>query len=337
MSLEFPVSISVVVPVYSGEAFLAKLINQLDLIRKEWGEREMPAEISEVILVDDAGVDNSPTIVDHLAATYSWVTAIHLMQNFGQHAATIAGVLHTSGDWVITMDEDLQHPPSEIETLLRKAVETGSDIVYANPVSAVHQSRSRDWASRGFKNLMVVLTGNPYVIYFNSFRLLRGSMARAASSVCGHETFFDVALSWFSKRVSISLIELKDHRYIKSGVSGYTFRRLLSHARRLLISSQVKVIRVFGLIGMVVVGITILAGFAIIFEKIASPHAIPITGWASLMLAILFFGGFVSFMVALALEYLSNLMLSAQGKPVFFTVDRSNDALIADFFRSELK
>jgi len=337
MSSDSPVPISVVIPVYSGEAFLAKLIGQFDRVRSEWCERGAPAEIAEVILVDDAARDNSAAVIDQLAKTHGWVTAIHLMRNFGQHAATIAGVLHTSGDWVITMDEDLQHPPSEIETLLRRAVETGSDIVYAKPASAVHQARSRDWASRGFKKLMVLLAGNPNIENFNSFRLLRGSLARAASSVCGHETYFDVALSWFTNRVSVIVIELKDQRYIESGHSGYNLYRLLSHARRLLISSQVKVIRVFGLVGMVVVLISMAASLAILLRKFASPQTIPVTGWASLMVTSLFFGGFISLMVALALEYLSNLMQSSQGKPVFFTVDRSSDERIASFFRSKLE
>ena len=337
MYSDSPVPISVVIPVYSGEAFLAQLIGELDRLRTEWRESGAPAEIAEAILVDDAARDNSAAVIDQLAQTHGWVTAIHLMRNFGQHAATIAGVLHTSGDWVITMDEDLQHPPSEIETLLRRAVETGSDIVYAKPASAVHQARSRDWASRGFKRLMVLLAGNPNIENFNSFRLLRGSLARAASSVCGHETYFDVALSWFTKRVGVIEIELKDQRYIESGHSGYSLHRLLSHARRLLISSQVKVIRVFGLVGAVVVLISIVSIVILLFGKITSPRAIPVTGWTSLMLASLFFGGFISLMVALVLEYLSSLMQSSHGKPVFFTVDRSTDERIARFFRSKLE
>src|SRR6202046_3929386 len=178
MYSDSPVPISVVIPVYSGEAFLAQLIGELDRLRTEWRESGAPAEIAEAILVDEASRDNSAAVIDQLSKTHGWVTAIHLMRNFGQHAATIAGVLHTAGDWVITMDEDLQHPPSQIESLLRCAVETGSDIVYANPVSAVHQARSRDWASRSFKKVMVFLTGNPYIVNFNSFRLLRGPMAR---------------------------------------------------------------------------------------------------------------------------------------------------------------
>ncbi|GGF72979.1 glycosyl transferase [Azorhizobium oxalatiphilum] len=335
MSFDTPVSISVVVPVYSGEAFLADLIAQLEQVRTGWRERGAPMELSEVILVDDSAIDGSPAVIDRLAAEHGWVTAIHLMRNFGQHAATIAGVLHSSGDWVVTLDEDLQHPPSEIETLLRQAVGAGSDIVYAKPASAVHEARWRDWASRGFKKMMVFLTGNPNISHFNSFRLLRGSMARAASSVCGYDTYFDVALSWFTKRIGVLTLELKDQRFISSGSSGYSFRRLLSHARRLLISSQVKVIRMFGLVGMSVVGIAMLGAIALLLQKIISPDTINVTGWTSLMLAILFLGGVIAFMVALALEYLSTLVQASHGKPLFFTVDRSIDARLADYFRSQ--
>jgi hypothetical protein len=211
------------------------------------------------------------------------------------------------------------------------------DIVYAKPASAVHQARSRDWASRGFKKLMVLLAGNPNIENFNSFRLLRGSLARAASSVCGHETYFDVALSWFTKRVSVIVVELKDQRYIESGHSGYSLYRLFSHARRLLISSQVKVIRTFGVVGIVVVFISIVSIVAVFLGKLTSPQGIPIIGWASLMITNLFFGGFISLMIALVLEYLSSLMQSSHGKPVFFTVDRSSDERIASFFRSKLE
>jgi len=335
--VESPVSISVVVPIYSGEAFLRDLVAELDQVRTGWRARGMPVELAEVILVDDSAVDASPALIDQLAAQYGWVTAIHLMRNFGQHAATIAGVLHSSGDWVVTMDEDLQHPPAEIETLLRCAVQAGSDIVYAKPASAVHEARSRDWASRGFKRLMVLLTGNPNIAHFNSFRLLRGSLARAASSVCGHDTYFDVALSWFTRRVNALVLDLKDRRFITSGRSGYSFRRLLSHARSLLISSQVKIIRMFGVVGMAVAGIAALGVIILLLQKLISPDTIDVIGWTSSMLAILFFGGFITFMISLALEYLSTLVQAAHGRPRFFTVDRSVDAPLSDYFRANPK
>lgn len=337
MASDSPITISVVVPVYSGEAFLPDLVAELEKVRRSWHERGAPMDLTEVILVDDSAIDGSPALVDRLASDYHWVTAVHMMRNFGQHAATIAGVLHSSGDWVVTLDEDLQHPPSEIEALLRVAVLEGGDIVYAKPASAVHEARSRDWGSKGFKRLMVLLTGNPNVVHFNSFRLLRGSLARAASSVCGYETYFDVALSWFTKRIKVRSIELKDQRFISSGRSGYSFSRLLTHARRMVMSSQVKLLRLFGLIGMFIVAASLAGAVALLAQKMFSPESIAVTGWTSLMLTILFFGGSITFMSALALEYLSTLALAAHGKPNFFSVDRSIDEPLARYFNSEAR
>ncbi|MEN9855628.1 MAG: hypothetical protein RLZZ157_754, partial [Pseudomonadota bacterium] len=122
---EASVSLSVIVPVYSGEAYLRPLLLRLEAVRMGWREQGAPFQLNEVILVDDSAVDGSPALVDALAREYSWVVPLHLMRNFGQHPATIAGILYSSGDWVVTMDEDLQHPPEDIEAMLRQAVTTG--------------------------------------------------------------------------------------------------------------------------------------------------------------------------------------------------------------------
>ena len=257
------------------------------------------------------------------------------MRNFGQHAATIAGILHTSGDWVVTMDEDLQYPPAQFEALLREVAQVGADVVYAGAISAVHEARSRDWASRGFKRAMVWLSGNQNVPNFSSFRLIRGPLARAVSRCRGPDTYFDVAIAGFTTRVASVQMELKDERFIKSGKSGYRFSRLLSHARRMVMSSQVKIIRICGLFGLFVVAASFLAGIGLILQHFLFPGSIRASGWTSLALIGLFFGGFISFMVGIALEYLSALVLIAHGKPIFFTVDRTTDRMLVDYFRSK--
>lgn len=326
------VSVSVVVPVYSGEQFLYELVQQLGSVRAKWIEQQAPIQLAEVILVDDAAIDGSPSIIDELADRCKWITALHLMRNFGQHAATVVGVLHSSGDWVVTMDEDLQHSPMEIERLLRKAVISNADVVYARPTSPVHEAWTRDRASRGFKRAMALVTGNPGIAFFNSFRLLRGPLARAASSACGHETYFDVAISWFTNRIQVVFVGLKDRRFIATGTSGYKFSRLLTHARRMFISSHIKATRLLGFVGILVVAASIIGSFEIIVQKLAAPSTITADGWPSLVLINLFFGGFITFMISVLLEYISILVLAAHGKPVFFVVDRSSDKKLAEFF-----
>ena len=230
--------VSAVVPVYCGAPYLPELVGELKRLRDRWAAEDAPMVLAELILVDDAAIDNSPAVVDRLARDHTWISAIHLARNFGQHPATIAGILHSSGDWVATLDEDLQHPPWQIDDLLREATLTNCDVVYANAEAAVHENLARDLSSDLVKRLVARLSGNPNIRHVSSFRLMRGSIARAASSVCGHETYFDVALSWFTERVGIVRMPLKDQRVIAGGRSNYRLLNLLSHTRRMLMSES---------------------------------------------------------------------------------------------------
>ncbi len=328
------ISISVVVPVYSGQEYLHRLIDELEVVRNRWVHARVPMELKEVILVDDSAVDQSPGLIDDFARSKDWICAIHLSRNFGQHAATIAGILQSKGDWVITMDEDLQHPPSGIEALLRSAIHSDVDVVYAKSETAVHQAAIRDATSKIYKGLIRWLSGNKNAHLFGSFRLIRGSIARAASEACGHSTYFDMALSWFTQRVNIVPMTLKDDRYIQTGKSGYKISTLFSHARRMLISSQVKALRIGSLFGLFVLSLSVVGGALILLQKIFDPQAVLSAGWTSLMLTICFFSGAIVFILGIVLEYLTVLVLDSHGKPLFLVVDRTSDALLREYFSS---
>lgn len=329
------ISLSLVVPVYSGASYLPDLLNEIEFVRNDWLERALPFSIEEVIFVEDAAIDASAEALKVISAHRPWVTVLHLARNFGQHAATIAGILHCSGDWIVTLDEDLQHPPSEILALLCKATEDSSDIVYASGIEPTHESLYRDFMSRTYKHCIGWLTGNTNVSRMSSFRLIRGSIARAASSVCTHDTYFDISLSWFTQRVSAVSMHLKDKRFIETGKSGYSLRRLLSHARRMLVSSQIKPLRIGTFLGGGIVLSCILAIIVLVGVKLANPNAFAVRGWTSLMLAIIFFGGVCITLLGIALEYLALVVLRAHGKPLFFVVDRSTDAVLAGYFARE--
>ena len=113
---------STVTPVYSGANYLKSLIAELKSLRNTWIAENAPVTLDEAIFVDDGSIDDSSAILDELAAHYDWVHVIHLSRNFGQHPATMAGILHTSGEWVVTLDEDLQHHPQDIQHLFASVV-----------------------------------------------------------------------------------------------------------------------------------------------------------------------------------------------------------------------
>ena len=329
------IRLTTVTPVYSGEKFLPELIGRLEHLRSEWQTSEAPVELVEAIFVNDASQDDSLKVLYELQETMSWLRVINLSRNYGQHQATVAGILHSSGDWVATLDEDLQHDPFLIEQLLAHAVSSAGDIVYANAEAGAHRNIFRDQSSALFKRLVALLTGNRHIGKFNSFRLVRAPIARAASSICSHGTYFDIALCWFTDRVEAVQLPLKDTRFIDSGKSGYTFRKLLSHAKRMVVSSEVKVVRLGAGIGLAALLVALLLAIRTLGIKLIDPGAIPVQGWTSLFLVSLFFGGLLALMMGVMLEYISVILLHIQGKPTFFTIDRRLDEQLRLYFEGK--
>jgi len=307
------IKLSVVIPVYSGTEYLESLVRQIDALRSRWIENNAPVSLSEAIFVDDAAIDNSLAVLNALSKNYPWMTILSLSRNFGQHPATEAGILYTSGDWVVTLDEDLQHPPALIEALLIKAVTEHCDIVYANPKQAVHQSLIRDWGSRIYKRLIAKLTGVKTIPLINSFRLIRGTIARAAASVCGHDTYLDIALTWFTERIGIVRTDLKDQRLISSGKSGYNLRKLLSHARRMILSTQTKSLRFGGLLGILTFTLSLSFGSYIFLNYFFKWKLMNIQGWPSIVVISSFLGGVSLLLLSIVIEYMSIILLHTPG------------------------
>ncbi len=324
--------ISTVTPVYQGEATLDDLVRLLLDEQRSWERQGLPLELVEAIFVDDGSIDDSASVLGLQAERHSWVRVVTLSRNFGQHPATTAGILHSSGDWVVTLDEDLQHEPRFVLPLLREVVERQWDIGYAKPIDRVHESRLRDWGSLAYKSLLARITKNPHVKSFNSFRVIRGSIARAAAAVATHDTYFDVVLGWFSNRLGSLPLPLRDRRYIAERASGYSFSKLLSHARRLLVSSQTKWLRVGAIAGVGALLFSFVLTLFVVGQKLIDPASIEVRGWLSTFLSIAFFGGLSCFLLGVLLEYLSTVVLQVHGKPAFFVVDRTKDAILREHF-----
>ena len=328
--------LSLVVPVYSGANFLRDLFLSVQNLRDTWIEYEAPIQLTELIFVDDSAIDESGAIIDEIASEEDWVVALHLSRNFGQHPATIAGILHSAGDWIVTLDEDLQHSPNNIADMIEIIATERTDIVYGKAEQSVHENSFRDMSSRASKRFIEILSGNKDITKASSFRLIRGVVARAAASVCSHDTYFDVTLTWFTQRISVVSIRMKDTRFISNGKSGYNLAALFSHARRLLFSNQIRPLRLLGLLGVFAVFLAAASALWFVGVKLIHPESIQAEGWLSLFVLTSFLGGITLFMIGIVLEYMSALVLRAHGKPLFFTIDRSIDEdLIAYFSRDK--
>ena len=132
------IRISTVTPVYSGSEYLGRLVEQLNELKLRLEKECDQLRLAESIFVIDGAIDDSEAKLLELKDLHDWVNVVSLSRNFGQHNATVAGILHTSGDWVVTLDEDLQHLPTEIPGMLMKAATERLDIVVAAEIGRAH-------------------------------------------------------------------------------------------------------------------------------------------------------------------------------------------------------
>lgn len=317
--------LTTVTPVYQGEKYLGELVNQLEQIRDILPSKYPGIELIESIFVIDDCKDSSFEVLKTLSKTRNWIQIIELSNNYGQHPATVAGILHSSGDWVFTLDEDTQHRPKFIIPLLKHCLESNCDIVYAQPIHNTHSNFIRDKLSIGFKKFVAFLSSNSSVPIFNSFRCMRGSIARAAAATNGIDTYFDVSLCWFTSKVSSLPINMTDIRNLSNNLSsGYSIWGLIKHGKRLILSSKIKFLRIIILMGFLGFMFSIIYSLYILYQLFIG-ESISIRGWSSTIISIYFFGGLSCLFLGIILESISDILLKSKGKPAFFVVNRSSD------------
>ena len=310
------IKVSVVVPVYMGEHTLAKLTDQiLPLTKGSTTRGGRNFVISELVLVHDCGPDNSDEIIDKLCSEHTFVKAVWLSRNFGQHAATLAGMASTRSEWVVTMDEDLQHDPNEIGKLLDKAIDGRADIVYGTDSKTKVHGLKRSLASKSAKIAAGILMGNSAPRNYSSFRLIDGSIARGVSAYVGEGVYLDVALGWITERVLTC--DVTNHFEYRDR-SGYTLKRLFSHLLRLVLSNGTRPLRIVTISGVSIAFTGITYALFVIARVILSGETVP--GWTSVIVSILVIGGLVLVSLGIIAEYVGLAVRAAFGKPNYFVL-----------------
>jgi undecaprenyl-phosphate 4-deoxy-4-formamido-L-arabinose transferase len=314
-------TISVVIPVYRGALSLEGVIEELTPLRGTTITADGHAlHLHEVILVHDCGPDGSDEVVRLLAGEHEWIRPVWLSRNFGQHAATLAGMADTSGEWVVTMDEDGQHDPVGILAMLDAAMRDSADIVYAKPVNEAPHGFLRNTASALAKESMRWATGDARHRDFHSFRLMLGTVARSVASYAGPGIYLDVALGWVAGTVSTAPVHLRDEG---DRQSGYRFRSLLSHYWRMVITGGTRLLRLVSIFGLIFAAMGI--GLAVYLVGLRLSGTVGVPGWTSLAVIFLLGMGAVLFALGIIAEYLGVTVNMAMGKPAFVTVaDRSS-------------
>ncbi|HET6966768.1 MAG TPA: glycosyltransferase [Ornithinibacter sp.] len=315
-SARTPHQVSVVVPVYQGERTLRAVVEEVGAFV---GDRTTPAgrpyRVTEVVLVHDCGPDRSDVVMRELAQAYDWVRVVWLSRNFGQHAATLAGIAASGGEWVVTLDEDGQHDPEAIAAMLDTAMGEQADVVYARPTNEPPHGVVRNASSRGAKWLVERVAKGARAAEFNSYRLVLGEVARSVAAYAGPGIYLDVAISWVARRVTTCPVRMRAEG---DRPSGYNVRSLVSHFWRLVLSSGTRPLRWVSFLGAAAVVLAPVVALGLLVGRALGSWDVP--GWTSTMILLMVATGVILFSLGVIAEYVGMAVNMAMGKPLYLPV-----------------
>ncbi|AYO94459.1 glycosyltransferase family 2 protein [Xanthomonas campestris pv. olitorii] len=295
--------LSIVIPVYRSESILPRLAEQLEkTLLPLYGDS------FEVILVNDFSPDKSWQALQEIAATRPWWKIINLRKNAGQHNAILTGLRMSKGRYVVTMDDDLQHSPSDIPELIASL-----DGVYDVSYAKFHSKQHALWKRLGsrFNDLVAnKLLGKPKGLYLSPFKAMVGGVRDEIVKFTGPHVYLDGLILSSTSRITTITI---DHHQRIDGQSGYSLRKSISLWLKMATSFSLLPLRAASLTGIIFASVGFLLALGFIVQRF-TVNAMPV-GWSSLMVSALILGGVQLMAVGIIGEYVGRVLLHVNGRP----------------------
>lgn len=309
--------ISVISPVYGCKACLRELCTRLS------ATLEKITSDFEILLVDDASPDQAWDLITNMSSLDSRVKGIQLSRNFGQHYAIAAGLQHTSGEWVVVMDCDLQDQPEEIAHLYAKAQE-GYDVVMGRRAERKDRIVKRIF-SRLFYKLLSYLTNTKHDSRTANFGIFHHKVIQAVLSMKDSTPHFPSMVQWVGfNRTNIDV----EHASRPQGKTSYTFKKLLHLSLDVILGFSTKPLRLMVKLGIFISFLAFLFSGYNLFRYFSG--GIDISGWTSLITSVWLLSGIIIFLVGMVGLYIGKVFESVKDRPKFIVSKTLNLDLIQD-------
>ena len=303
------IDFSVVVPVYNSADSLKELylrISQVfNKLQSSW----------EIILVNDCSGDQSWKILQEISNSNDNVTVINLMNNFGQHNATLCGLKRAAGEYIITIDDDLQHPPEEIIKLIQLIRKGDFSVVYAQFKNKSYAG-FRNFCSNLVNKFIGKIVGMNYLV--TQFKIMRKNVVDHLVEFKQYNVMLDVLIRDIVDGSKIGHCLVK-HKKRKHGKSNYSFKKLASYATNMIFNFTTWPLKIAIWIGFLFSFLSFVIGAFLIFYYLI--FGVSVSGWTSLIISLMFFSGLILFVLGVIGDYLGKIFLNINNKPQYVIKD----------------
>lgn len=304
--------VSFVIPCYRSEHTLPHVVAEIGEKMKQLQEYEY-----DIFLVNDCSPDNTLSVIRRLCEEHENVKGISFARNFGQHAALMAGLRHSDGDYVVCLDDDGQTPADEVDRLL-DCLEEGYDAVYAKYEHKQH-SAFRNMGSKVNEMMLRVMLDKPSELYVSSYFAVRRFVVE---DMIRYENSYPYVIGLVLRATKNITNVIVQHREREEGNSGYTLKKLMGLWFNGFTAFSVKPLRIATAMGAFSALAGFLYGFYTIIKRLVNPD-VPM-GFSSTMAAIVFFGGMIMLMLGLIGEYIGRIYISLNNSPQYVIRERMN-------------
>lgn len=297
---------SIVIPVFKSNESIKTITKKIYKLFNN----ELKNKRYELIFVNDSPSDEETcNALRCIFNEYDSVKVIEFTQNFGQQSALLCGIANSIGEYIITMDDDMQHDPINILNLIKKQ---SHDIVVAKFRRKKHNIFKRITSSiKGYFDHIIL--GKPKDIQLTSFRLFNRVIADNILKIGTSYPFIPALL--FSVTKDVVNVDVPHYDRIE-GKSNYTLRKMIQLFGNLLINNSSLLLKWIGYFGLFSASVSLIYSGFIIYKALFFDVAAQ--GWSSLMVAILFFGGMMMFTVGILGEYLVRIIHTSEKRPHYF-------------------
>ena len=301
-------SLSVVIPVFNSEESLPDLCERLQAVLRQ------NASHYEMIFVNDGSTDSSWDVICQLRKKYKFLIGINLLRNYGQHNAILCGFQYSNGDYVVTMDDDLQNPPEEIIKLINLASDN-YDVVFGKFLEKKHNFIRR-MGSKLIGYINTKIFNKPKHLILSNFRIIRRDVIKRILNYKTAFPYIPGLILMFSHRPGNVVVE---HCSRKIGKSNYNFLKILNLVSVLLFCYSSYPMTLLCITGSVISLMSFLFGVAYIIKNIVFSVSVP--GWTSVIVLMSFFGGYIIFMLGIIGAYLSRIMNQVSSNKPYHTFE----------------
>jgi polyisoprenyl-phosphate glycosyltransferase len=294
--------VSVVVPVYRSEKIVPRLCDEL--------RAALAGLAYEIVLVDDCSPDGSWQAIEQEADRCKEIKAVQLRVNAGQDRAIMAGLNVATGEYVVVMDDDLQHAPADIPRLLDR-IRGGADVVYADFGRRRH-TRLKRLMSWGAGKVAEAVLRKPPHIYLSPFKIMSREIVNEIVRYTGPFPYVDGLIFQVTSHIDQIVVE---HRERYDGHSTHSFWKQAALFLTLCVSFSLLPLRLATLIGAACSTVSFLVGayfLAIYFVRGAM-----VAGWTALVLGNLFIGGILMILLGIVGEYIGRILMNVHRVPQF--------------------